>query len=267
MATGFASLAYSWRVEPHWIEIVERSMPLARLPRELVGKRIAQISDLHVGPVVDQQYITAAVGRVAELRADMIVVTGDFMTCYENESVDQTLEVMHALPPAPLGRFAVLGNHDYGYQWRANKAANQLSSGLEKLDVRVLRNELVQVDGLQVVGVDDLYSTRFAPAMALSTFDQTRPGIALCHNPDSVDQRAMQSFRGWVLSGHTHGGQFKPPLLAPPILPVNNRRYTSGEIALSGQRRLYINRGLGYSERLRFNCRPEITVFTLTNAA
>ena len=75
-----------------------------------------------------------------------------------------------------------------------------------------------------------------------------------------------QGYRGWVLAGHTHGGQCRPPFLPAPIVPVRNRRYTRGEIDLSDGRRLYISRGLGYTWRVRFNVRPEVTLFTLQSA-
>jgi uncharacterized protein len=90
--------------------------------------------------------------------------------------------------------------------------------------------------------------------------------LVLCHNPDVADLPIWKGYQGWILSGHTHGGQCKPPFLPPPILPVRNRRYTAGEIDLNDGRRLYINRGLGYFRRVRFNVRPEITVFALTRA-
>ena len=67
------------------------------------------------------------------------------------------------------------------------------------------------------------------------------------------------------VAGHTHGGQCKPPFLAPPLLPVRNRHYSSGKIALSGGRRMYISRGVGHLMRVRFNARPEITVFKLVS--
>ncbi len=73
-------------------------------------------------------------------------------------------------------------------------------------------------------------------------------------------------YQGWILAGHTHGGQCKPPFLPPPLLPVWNPRYTAGEFPLAGNRRLYINRGIGYVLRVRFNVRPEITVFHLAPA-
>jgi predicted MPP superfamily phosphohydrolase len=78
-----------------------------------------------------------------------------------------------------------------------------------------------------------------------------------------VDLPGWGAFNGWVLAGHTHGGQCKAPFLPPPILPVKNKRYSSGEFALAGGRRLYINRGVGTYLPVRFNVRPEVTVFTL----
>jgi predicted MPP superfamily phosphohydrolase len=66
-----------------------------------------------------------------------------------------------------------------------------------------------------------------------------------------------------VLSGHTHGGQCKPPFLPPPLLPVQNRRYTCGEFEIGNERRLYISRGLGHLLQVRINVRPEITLFDL----
>jgi hypothetical protein len=70
-----------------------------------------------------------------------------------------------------------------------------------------------------------------------------------------------------MLSGHTHGGQCKPPFLPPPLLPVRNKRYTSGEFDLGNGRSMYINRGLGYLRRVRFNARPEITAFRMKGVA
>jgi uncharacterized protein len=254
---------YTWRVEPHWVEVVRRPLPIAALPDALVGKRLVQLSDLHVGPVVDQSFLLRSLEGVSELQPDLIVVTGDFMTCHGDEQVGRALEAIRALPTAPLGRFAVLGNHDYGDHWRQYAAANKLVDGLERLDLQVLRNQTADVGGLQLAGVDDLWGGAFEPARALADLDASRPAITLVHNPDGVDRPGWDGFRGWILSGHTHGGQCKPPFLPPPLLPVGNKRYVAGEYALEGGRRMYINRGLGYLERVRFNCRPEITVFTL----
>ena len=93
-----------------------------------------------------------------------------------------------------------------------------------------------------------------------------RPAVVLCHNPDACDLPGWRDFQGWVLSGHTHGGQCRPPFLPPPLLPVKNPRYTAGTIALGEHRTLYINRGLGHLLKVRFNARPEVTIFTLEKA-
>jgi predicted MPP superfamily phosphohydrolase len=258
---------YTWRVEPHWVEVVKRAMPIAGLPTSMVGKRLVQVSDLHAGPVVDQAYLKASLERIAELRPDAIVVTGDFMTCYGDESIAQTIDALQSLPAAPLGRFGILGNHDYGNRWSQNRVADSLSRELERIDVRMLRNETASAGELQIAGVDEFWTgVHFQPELALRELHTDRAAVALCHNPDGVDQPQWAGFQGWILAGHTHGGQCRPPFLPPPITPVANKRYTSGEFDLAPGRWMYINRGLGYSHRVRFNARPEITVFTLERA-
>jgi uncharacterized protein len=260
---GVGTLGYAWRIEPHWVEIVRRPLPVVHLPQPLVGRRLVQISDLHVGPVVDDHYLRTSLESIAELEPDLIVVTGDVMTSVETEEVWHAAEVVRALPPAPLGRLAILGNHDYGNHFRCNQAANLLTDALERLDVRVLRNEVATPGGLPIAGIDDLATRHFDPARAFRELPTDRGAVTLCHNPDAVDLPVFREYHGWILAGHTHGGQCKLPWLPPPRLPVRNRRYTSGEFALGGGRRMYINRALGYVERIRFNCRPEITVFEL----
>ncbi len=257
---------YAWRVEPHWIRVVRRNMAIAGLPAALEGKTLVQISDLHVGAIVDSNYLIAAMKRISALGADLTVITGDFMSCEATERVDEVARVLRHLRHGPMGCIAVLGNHDYGDGWLDARAAQKLSTRLDDLGITVLRNGVKTVAGLQVVGVEDLWGPFFQPERLLETSDWNRPSLVLCHNPDAVDLPIWSGYRGWILSGHTHGGQCKPPFLPPPILPVKNTRYTSGEFALSDGRRLYINPGIGYLRRIRFNVRPEITVFRLASA-
>jgi predicted MPP superfamily phosphohydrolase len=96
--------------------------------------------------------------------------------------------------------------------------------------------------------------------------DLQRPSLALVHNPDTADRPVWGNYKGWILCGHTHGGQCKPPFLPPPLLPVSNRLYQAGEYALAGGRRMYINRGLGHLLQARFHVRPEVTIFSLQRA-
>ncbi len=89
--------------------------------------------------------------------------------------------------------------------------------------------------------------------------------VALCHNPDVCDLNIWNGFKGYILSGHTRGSQCKPPFLPPPMLPIENERYAAGMIDLPDSRMLYISRALAHLWQVRFNVRPEITVFTLVD--
>jgi predicted MPP superfamily phosphohydrolase len=264
-ATG--TFLYTWRVEPHWVEVVHQPLPIERLPTEMVGKRVIQVSDLHAGPIVDRQFLISSLEGIAELKPDAIVLTGDFMSCDGSEEVGEALDVLRALPTAPLGRMAIMGNHDYGQGWIQDNVANKLCDGLASLDIQPLRNEVASAGTLQIAGIDELWAgSRFQPERALRDLNSDGAALALCHNPDAVDLPDWGDFRGWILAGHTHGGQCKPPFLPPPLTPVKNKRYVAGAYDVGHGRQLYINRGLGYLMRVRFNARPEITLFTLQRA-
>jgi predicted MPP superfamily phosphohydrolase len=258
---------YTWLVEPHWVKVVERDLPIANLPPSLAGARLVQISDIHAGPRVASDYLVDAFKRAAALRPDIVVFTGDFISVVydrpaSGSDVGKLREVLAHFPRGRLATLAILGNHDYGRGWAEPAVAERVVSVAEQMGVRVLRNEVATVQGLDVIGVDDLWAHRSDTKRALSgrTSDSA---IALCHNPDAMDALSWGDYKGWVLAGHTHGGQCKPPFLPPPILPVRNKRYTAGEISVGEGRKLYINRGLGHLIRVRFNVRPEVTAFTL----
>jgi predicted MPP superfamily phosphohydrolase len=264
-ATGGLALAtglYTWRVEPHWLQMVERPLLIAGLPRSLEGARLAQLSDLHIGPQVDDSYLLSTFARVRAASPEIVVYTGDFTT-YAHGALDHIQRMCPYLPLGSRGTFGVLGNHDYGRNWTRTEIADEIASRAHSAGVRILRNEIGEIDGLQIVGLDDVWAGHFNIKKALADYDARRPAIALSHNPDSVDFQGWDKFHGWILAGHTHGGQCKPPFLPPPLLPVKNRRYTSGEFELSGNRRMYINRGIGHLLRVRFNARPEVTLFSL----
>jgi uncharacterized protein len=263
-AAAVATGLYAWRFEPHWYELVERELPIAGLPRDLDGKRLVQINDLHVGERVDSSYLMSALEHVGRMEPDFIALVGDFMTCRGSEQVDEVARVMEALPTPKLGCFAVLGNHDYAAgNWSDTVAADALSRRLEGAGVTVLKNDRRDVAGLQILGVDDVWGPDFDPAKALSDYDPTKPALMLCHNPDGCDRGGWDDYRGWILSGHTHGGQCRLPFCGPPIVPVGNKRYVAGEYDVGNGQMLYVNRGLGHHLRVRFLVRPEITLFTL----
>lgn len=256
--------AYSWQVEPYWLDIVRRPLPMPHLPPALEGATLVQLSDIHVGKRVDDDYVRSVFDRVSALSPDIVVYTGDFVS-YHKEIFDQLGAVYARAPHGRLATLGSFGNHDYGPRWSHPEIAAELQRRLTAYGIDVLRGEVRDVAGLQVVGLDDLWALRFDPQV-LGTLGSGRAALALSHNPDTVDHQGWESYDGWILGGHTHGGQCKPPFLPPPLLPVKNTRYSSGEFALSGARHLYINRGVGFLIQVRFNVRPEVTVFTLTAA-
>jgi hypothetical protein len=262
-AGAAGTVAYTCQVEPHWIELVHRDLPVAHLPPALVGETLVQLSDIHVGQQVDDSFLTGAFDLVNRLEPAFVAITGDFMTCRRGEEVDHTLRVMRRLKPGRRGSVAVLGNHDYGNFACFSEVGDRLAAGLRDLGIEVLRNERRTLAGLTFVGIDDFWGPFFAPRRALAGLAPDSASVSLCHNPDSVDQPGWGGWRGWVLAGHTHGGQCKPPFLRPPFVPVENPRYVAGEVDLGDGRWLYINRALGHLRRVRFNVRPEITAFRL----
>ena len=264
-ALGISVLGlYTWQVEPHWVDFVRVKMPIKNLPDHLQGKILMQISDLHSGKRVSESFLRKSFEKAKLYNPDFVVYTGDFITLHNLAFMNDILErVLQNSVRGTLGTIAILGNHDYGRNFQDGAVAEQITLMLQNQGVEVLRNEKTRIDELSFIGLDDYWGTNFYPEKAMSLFVPSEPTIVLCHNPDVCDLDVWNGYDGWVLSGHTHGGQCKPPFLPAPILPVKNKRYSAGLIELSDRRKLYINRALGHSLQVRFNVRPEITIFEL----
>jgi uncharacterized protein len=243
---------------------------------------------------VDENYLVHTLRSAAALAPDFVALTGDFLSYRSDAQYDQLARVLSHLPAARLGTVAVLGNHDYGPGWRNPAIADRVEQIVTDTGAILLRNAVRTVGGIQFAGTADYWSSEFgsprgdaphglftprppipggsaaAPAQdavaAIRELVPGRPTIVLCHNPDAQDEPMWAGVRGWVLAGHTHGGQVKPPFLPPPVLPVRNKRYTAGAFDVGPGRMLYINRGLGHLTKVRFNVRPELTLFTLERA-
>jgi len=260
---GLLSGLYAWQIEPFWLEFVKQKMPIKNLPQHLVGKTLMQISDIHVGNRFDYTYIIESFKKAQKLNPDFVVYTGDFVSYEDSTQFQQLDEVLQYVVKGEIGTIGILGNHDYGYDWAEQDVADKITDQLEKAGVKILSNAKTTLEGLNIIGLDDYWALNFSPEKVLSEHNTNEANIVLCHNPDVCDLNLWHGYQGWILSGHTHGGQCKPPFLAPPILPVKNKRYSAGVIDLFDGRTLYINRALGHLWQVRFNVRPEITVFEL----
>ena len=261
---GLLSGLYAWQFEPFWLEFVKVKMPIKNLPNDLVGKTLMQISDIHIGNRFDYRFIINSFNKAKEFSPDYVVYTGDYVSTYKDEvQYDKLDKTLTNLVKGKIATIGILGNHDYGRNWSQSKVADKISAMLTTSGIRLLRNESAECNGLNFIGFDDYWGLNFNPQKALGGFDINKANIVLCHNPDVCDLNIWGEYNSWILSGHTHGGQVKPPFLPPPMLPVKNTNYSAGQIELSNNRTLYINRALGHLWQVRFNVRPEITIFKL----
>ena len=265
-AVGALPFLYSWQIEPFWVEFVERKLPIKNLPEHLEGKILMQISDLHVGNRFDWNFLIESFQKAKHFNPDFVVYTGDYVNHGTSEDHKNLRKVMENAVYGGLGTFGILGNHDYGDQWKDLGSSETICKILQDSGVTMLRNQQKECNGLNIIGLDDLWSPNFDPMKVMKDYDASKANLVLCHNPDVCDKDVWNGYQGWVLSGHTHGGQCRIPGVITPILPVENRKYISGEIDLNDGRMLYINRAIGHSFQVRFMVRPEITVFTLTQA-
>ena len=257
---------YTWQIEPFWLEFVKRKMPIANLPESLEGKTLMQISDIHVGNRFDYNYIIESFKRAQKFNPDFVAYTGDYVSYENEEQFTQLDEVLKHTVKGKIATVGILGNHDYGKNWAEQEVADKISIQLRENGIEVLKNEQKEYEGLNFIGFDDYWALNFKPQKIMNNYNPNISNIVLCHNPDVCDLDVWNGYKGWILSGHTHGGQCKPPFLDAPMLPVKNKLYSSGEIDLKDGRMLYINRAIGHLWQVRFNVRPEITIFELEKA-
>ncbi|CAL2104500.1 Metallophos domain-containing protein [Tenacibaculum sp. 190130A14a] len=266
LGLGILTGLYAWKIEPFWLEYVQLKMPIKNLPDNLIGKKLMQISDIHVGNRFNYQYIIDAFTEAQKHKPDFVVYTGDYVSYEDETQLTQLQEVLQHSVKGTLGTLGILGNHDYGKNWAEQNVASGITNLLKKSGITVLSNEQYEINGLNFIGFDDYWGLNFNPRKAMQNYSPNSASIVLCHNPDVCDLDVWNNYKGWILSGHTHGGQCKAPFLPPFMIPVKNKKYTSGKIALENDRTLYINRALGHLWQVRFNVRPEITIFELTKA-
>lgn len=277
LALGMGGTAYAVGIEPRFRPVIKDWLiPHRHWPQDMPPLRIAILADLHASePWMPVPRIEAIVEQANALQPDLFVLLGDYVAAMRRFRTDfvpiaDWCEPLSSLK-APLGTFAVLGNHDW---W---EDPDGVRSGLERSGIRVLENEALKLsfkdgpiwlaglgdqlafhgaDGYR--GVDDLPAT-LAPMQA-----DDDPAILLAHEPDifvKVPERVTIT-----LSGHTHGGQVNLPLIGRPIIPSRyGQRFAYGHI-VEEERHLLVSSGLGLSGLpVRFMVPPEIALLTLTS--
>lgn len=256
--------------EPHEIVVNRIEIALRRLPAALDGLRVAQLSDIHFDSFLGDDHVRRAVELTNAERPDLAVITGDFITADPSgssrnhkaiaERAYPCAQILNALQ-APLGRFAVLGNHDY--EADADIVADALHSGGS---ISVLRNQTFAIEKsgarMWLAGIDNLTFGRARPEKTLHGVPGQECTLAAIHEPDIAD-RLRHLPVDLQISGHSHGGQIRLPLVGALFLPRWARKYPRGLYQL-GEMQLYTNSGIGViGLPMRLFCPPEVTIFTL----
>ncbi|MGE8378204.1 MAG: metallophosphoesterase, partial [Sphingobacterium sp.] len=179
---------YAWQIETHWVKFEQLKLPIKNLPSNLEGKTLVQISDIHIGDYVSKDFIKNNFAKVGITHPDIIVYTGDFVRLVDNALPLHDLdEVMQLAPKGKLQTLAILGNHDYGRAFKDSTAADSITTLLKKYHITVLRNESVNINGLQLYGMDDYWGTNFDPVKTMQNYNRNQASLVLCHNPDVAD--------------------------------------------------------------------------------
>jgi uncharacterized protein len=261
LGAGAAAAVYwiAWH-EPRRLVVTERTLHLPGWPQRLDGLRVGAMSDLHAGlGHTNPARVREAVELLNAQRPDLICLLGDYLdsTHFGKGRADPG-DVAAELGRlnAPLGCFAVLGNHD----WRAVGAA--MGDALRDAGLTVLENDAVRAGELWVAGVADMRTRLPDIPTALETVPEDAAVLLLAHDPDlfpHVPQRVALT-----LAGHTHGGQVDVPVLRLLVVPSGHGvRYLGGHVEEEGSQ-LFVSTGVGTAGLpIRFRRPPEVVILTL----
>ncbi len=257
---GGAGYLYSSEIEADWVDIERVSLTLPRLSPEFDGYRVVQISDIHMDDGMSTEQVEEFVRQANAEEPDTVVFTGDLITYEPERFAPKLVEALSDIS-ARDGALGVLGNHDH------KKDPDLMREVLRESGFVDLYNDVwsVERDGevLHFGGIDDVWLGQPRLERVLERLPRTGAAISLVHEPDYADTTSATGRFDLQLSGHSHGGQVRLPLVGAPFLPRYGEKYPIGRYAVGGMTQ-YTNRGLGtLGPDIRFNCRPEITSITL----
>ncbi len=236
------------------------NIPLDKLPKSLSGLTLLQISDLHVGDLIQKKEVQSVVRKANETSPDIIVITGDLV---DHHATFEDLSPLADLK-SRYGVFFVTGNHEY------YTGVQRVLASLKKLNIRVLRNECIPIEkngeSINLLGVDDFHASYMEPGhgpnlkKAMEKANPKTASVLLAHQPKEIHNAAASGV-DLQLSGHTHGGQIWPfrflvRLSQPYIAGLYKHENTW----------IYVNRGTGFwGPPMRLGGESELTLISLTS--
>jgi len=265
-------------VTPRNFEVTHVKVPVKNLPAAFNGYKIVQISDLHLGSWNDQfSKLEPVIRLVNQQHPDIIVFTGDMVNNYADEAAGWTPYFLRM--KSVSGKYAILGNHDYGdySDWKtaADKAQNKqrIRNYIRGFGFHLLLNEHIYLhrgsDSLALVGVENWGKSeeyRYSNlSKAVAGCDSLSPKILLSHDPNQWDAEILKHKDiALTLSGHTHAAQLGLRIGHTLITPAALVFKEYAGLYNKNNQYIYVNRGIGYiGLPMQIGVRPEITVIQL----
>ncbi len=263
---GLGCIADAFLIEPELSFVTEKTITLDPKFAHLDGLRIVQLTDIHYHPTEDESLIDKIIEKTNALNADLILLTGDFLEGSER-TIPNIAGKLGKLR-AKFGVLASMGNHDI---WHTS--IYTLRDEFKKYEIPVLCNQHTRIalpnGGDLIVGaLDSAWGGSPSIDQMTRGLQKNDSLLSMVHEPDLFDQVCKQSPTFLQLSGHTHGGQCRVPLIGyAPTTVKYGKKYVYGHFSQE-RSQLFVSRGIGTTGlRVRFACPPEIALFTLRSSA
>jgi uncharacterized protein len=269
LLTILSCLVWGFFIEPNRLVVHQDTIQIASWPAELNGLRIALIGDIHTdNRFIDEKKLKKIVELTNAQNPDLVVLLGDYVQGGRENAAHRVEPEITAAQlrnlKAPLGVYAVLGNHDWWYN------GEKVRRAFESEGIPILEDDAKELNwhdkSFWLMGLADLWTRPQHIQQSLAKAPSGSTVIALTHNPDIFPD--LPQSVPLLLAAHTHGGQVNLPLIGTPVVPSRfGPKYTAGHVYENGHH-LYVTTGIGTSiMRVRFRVPPEIVILTIASSS